>query len=41
MGLAELSCSILIDNKASIALWRRQGAEMKEDNGRMNPVLKI
>jgi len=41
MGLKLLTCSILKTNKASIALWKRQGAYFKENDDRVFPYLEL
>ncbi|MDF2685870.1 MAG: hypothetical protein K0S55_1051, partial [Clostridia bacterium] len=41
MGFETLTCSILKDNKASVALWQRQGAILNADDMRFIPILKI
>lgn len=38
-GFETLSCSINKNNKASIALWRRQGASLLKKGGRVFPTL--
>jgi len=41
LGVEVLTCSILKDNAASIALWKRQGATLTERDDRVIPTLRI
>jgi ribosomal protein S18 acetylase RimI-like enzyme len=41
MGFKTLTCSILKDNNASVALWKRQGAALNFNDTRVIPILKI
>lgn len=41
MGFITLSCSILKNNLASVALWKRQGAILEEKDGRVIPYLPL
>lgn len=41
IGFERLSCTIIPQNVASIALWKRQGADITEVDGRICPLLDL